>query len=170
MSATDTIQTERLLLRRMTHADTAAMHAILSDPEVMQFWSTLPHLTLAETEAWVEKGVQAAQNDTSDDFVVTHNGAVVGKAGLWEGAELGMLFARSTWGTGIAAEAVAAVIERARERGVMAIVADVDPRNVRALKFLERFGFIRTHEAKNTFKLGDVWADSVYLSLLLITP
>jgi RimJ/RimL family protein N-acetyltransferase len=166
----DVVRTQRLELRRMTRADALAMHAILSDPEAMQFWSTLPHTSLAETEAWVEKGVLAAESDTSDDFVVVHDGQIVGKAGLWEGAELGMIFARSTWGTGIAAEAVAAVIARARGRGVAAIVADVDPRNMRALKFLDRFGFIKTHEAKNTFKLGDVWADSVYLTLLLITP
>ena len=59
------------------------------------------------------------------DFIVLHDGVVIGKAGLWQGGELGMLFAKSTWGTGLAREAVDAVIAHARSRGLAAIMADV---------------------------------------------
>jgi RimJ/RimL family protein N-acetyltransferase len=165
MSAT--IKTARLVLRPFQPADAAAMHAILSDAEAMQFWSTLPHGDMAQTERWVASTIEAVAKGEADDFVVVHEGRVVGKAGLWKGNELGMIFAKSTWGTGIAREAVAAVIERARTRGVNIITADVDPRNLRAVAFLERLGFVVTGEAKRTYQIGDIWTDSVYLELAL---
>jgi RimJ/RimL family protein N-acetyltransferase len=160
------IKTERLTLRPFEPGDAPAMHAILSDPDAMRFWSTLPHADLAETERWIASSI-AANAEGMHDYVVVHEGRVVGKAGLWKGNELGILFAKSTWGTGIAREAVAAVIERARERGVTTIAADVDPRNVRAVRFLEKFGFVKTGEAKRTYNIGGVWTDSVYLELKL---
>jgi RimJ/RimL family protein N-acetyltransferase len=78
-----------------------------------------------------------------------------------------MIFARSTWGSGVAAEAVRAVIDRASRRGVQTISADVDPRNERALKFLTRLSFVAVGQEKRTYKIGDEWTDSVYLELRL---
>ena len=163
------VETTRLLLRRFVAADAPAMHAIMSDAEAMQYWSTLPHTTLAETEDWIARTIEAVVAGESDDFAVIHNGQLVGKAGLWQGNELGMLFDERVWGTGIAREAVEAVIKRAHTRGVKSITADVDPRNVRAVRFLERLGFVKTGEAARTYRIGARWTDSVYLELRLTT-
>ncbi len=159
------MRTERLLLRRFELGDVEEMHAILSDPEAMRFWSTLPHTRRAETEQWIVKAIEAAAKGEADDFVVLRDGAIVGKAGLWRNGELGMIFARSVWGSGVAAEAVRAVIARAAQRGLQTITADVDPRNERALKFLARLGFVTTGEAKGTYNIGGEWADSIYLEM-----
>jgi RimJ/RimL family protein N-acetyltransferase len=164
----DTITTARLTLRPFVPEDAPAMHAILSDPDAMRFWSTLPHTEMAQTERWVASTIDAAAEGDADDFVVVHEGRVVGKAGLWKGNELGMLFALNVWGTGIAREAVEAVIDRARAGGVKSITADVDPRNIRAVRFLTRLGFVATGEAKGTYRIGDMWTDSVYLELSLV--
>ena len=43
--------------------------------------------------------------------------------------------------------------------------ADVDPANLRSLTLLERLGFKRTGYAERTFKIGEIWVDSVYLEL-----
>jgi RimJ/RimL family protein N-acetyltransferase len=161
------LKTERLVLRPFEAGDAPAMHAILSDPEAMRYWSTLPHADMAQTDRWVASTMEAVDKGEADDFVVIYEGGVIGKAGLWKGNELGMIFAKCTWGTGIAREAVGAVIERARQRGVKVLTADVDPRNVRAVKFLERLGFVVTGEAKRTYQIGDMWTDSVYLELAL---
>jgi L-amino acid N-acyltransferase YncA len=58
-----------------------------------------------------------------------------------------------------------ALIERSRARGMASIMADIDPRNVRVAKFLEKLGFRKTGEAKSTYKIGDIWTDSAYLTL-----
>ena len=90
---TDEIRTERLLLRRATMADTLAMNRIMSDPATMRYWSTLPHENLAQTVAWVQSMVDA-DRATSDDFIVTRKGAVIGKFGAWKLPEFGFLLDR----------------------------------------------------------------------------
>lgn len=160
-----TIETRRLVLRRMREADAPALHAIMRDAETMRFWSTLPHERLRETEAFVAETMAAVRAGKADDFAITRAGAVIGKAGLWQENELGILLARPHWGQGFAAEAADAVIHRAFARGRVEVVADVDPRNAACLRMLSRLGFRRTGEAKATYLLGQDWVDSVYLSL-----
>lgn len=157
--------TPRLTLRRLTPADAPAMHAIFSDAEAMRYWSRLPHTELAETEAWIAKTMAAVGSGEGDDFGVLYQGALVGRVGLWQSNEIGFIFAPSVWGTGIAREAVLALIERTRARGATSIMADIDPRNLRVARFLEKLGFKKTGAAKNTYKLGDIWTDSDYLTL-----
>ena len=160
----DTLRTPRLLLRRFVLDDLDAMHAIFSDPEAMRYWSTLPHTQLSETREWLDETIAAVAADQCDDFAVTLDGTVIGKAGLWRSNEIGMIFARETWGTGVAREALRAVIERAVASGTDPIVAEVDPRNLRSLRCLQALGFVQTGSAQRTFCLGGVWSGSVYLA------
>jgi len=162
---TKVIETPRLRLRRMTEADIPALYAIMRDPAVMRFWSTLPHTTEAETAAFVTRTIAAVAAGEADDFAITRGGTVIGKAGLWRGGEIGFLLGRAHWGQGLAAEALAAVIARAFARGVPEITADVDPENAACLRLLARLGFRETGRAQATFLIGDAWADSVYLAL-----
>lgn len=161
------LTTARLTLRRVALSDVPAMHAIFADPEAMQYWSRLPHTDIAETEAWIVKTIEAVEAGEADDFVVVHEGALVGRVGIWQGNELGLIFARSVWGTGIAREATEALVERSRSRGMKSIMADIDPRNLRVARFLEKLGFRKTAEAKSTYRIGDIWTDSEYLTLTL---
>jgi RimJ/RimL family protein N-acetyltransferase len=62
---------------------------------------------------------------------------------------------------------LAAVIARARSRGLTRIAADVDPRNAASIGLLTRLGFVRKGEAKATVKVGDEWMDSLYFELVL---
>jgi len=160
------LQTERLILRRPRSDDVAAMHAILRDPLAMRYWSTLPHASMAETEAWVARTIEAINAGECDDFFVEREGLLIGKAGLWIRNELGFLFSPAVWGKGYAREALRAVIDRAfRERGHDEIRAEADPRNERCLRLLASLGFRETGRAERTFHIGGEWSDSVYLSL-----
>ena len=162
----DEIRTERLLLRRATMADAPAMHRIMSDRRAMRYWSTLPHDNLAQTEAWLRSMVEA-DCATSDDFMITRDGAVIGKFGAWRLPEFGFLIDPEEWGKGYAGEAMVAFIARRRALGSTELTADVDPRNDASLRLLERHGFTETHRAARTCQLGDEWCDSVYLRLSL---
>jgi [ribosomal protein S5]-alanine N-acetyltransferase len=142
------------------------MHAILGDAEAMRFWSTLPHAELAQSEAWVAAAIRAIENGACDDFFVERDGQLIGKAGLWNGDEIGFLFSPSVWGQGYAREALEAVIQRAfTTGGRRQIRADVDPRNERSLRLLNGLGFRETGRAERTFRIGGEWSDSVYLTL-----
>jgi ribosomal-protein-alanine N-acetyltransferase len=146
--------------------DAVAMHAIMSDPQAMRYWSTLPHASLAETERWIASMIEA-DPEVSDDFIVTLDGRVIGKFGAWKLPQFGFLLDPSTWGQGLAMEAMTAFIARRRALGSTELTADVDPRNAASLKLLARAGFSETHRAKGTWQIGDELCDSVYLRLEL---
>jgi ribosomal-protein-alanine N-acetyltransferase len=160
----DEIRTERLMLRRARSEDALAMHAIMSDRQAMRYWSTPAHTSLAETERWM-KSMVAADPGTSDDFIVTLDGALIGKLGAWRLPEIGFLFDRNHWGQGLATEALTAFIGHRRAARSTLLAADVDPRNAAALKLLDRAGFHETHRAQGTWQVGNELCDSVYLQL-----
>ena len=162
----ESITTARLFLRRFRDEDADAFHPILSDPAAMRYWSTPPHRDFTETKIWIAKTIAAVASGEADDFIALHQGKVIGKAGLWSGNEIGMIFAPSSWGHGFAGEAVRAIAARAFARGLPSIRADVDPRNERSLRVLTRLGFSETGRAQRTLKVGDVWVDSVYLEMM----
>jgi len=164
--ASDEIRSERLLLRRASMDDAAAMHLIMSDPRAMRYWSTPPHADLRETESWMASMVEADPAG-SDDFIVTLDGKLIGKLGAWKLPEVGFLIDPAHWGHGYATEAMAAFVDRRRSLGSTELNGDVDPRNLASIKLLERCGFEETHREKGTWQVGDELCDSVYLKLTL---
>ncbi|WP_129790539.1 GNAT family N-acetyltransferase [Sphingosinicella sp. CPCC 101087] len=161
----DEIRTERLLLRRARPGDLAAIHAILGHPRAMRYWSTPPHRSLGETREWLESMIAAPPGE-SEDFVIEHEGQVIGKAGCWRLPEIGYILHPGYWGRGLAREALAAVIPRLFARfAIPAITADVDPRNLPSLALLRRLGFVETGRAERTWLIGNEYCDSIYLAL-----
>ncbi|MCL6739966.1 GNAT family N-acetyltransferase [Sphingomonas sp. RB56-2] len=162
--ASDEIRTQRLLLRRATMDDVDAMHAIMSNPRAMRYWSTPPHAELAESERWMASMVDA-DPVVSDDFIVTVDGQLIGKLGAWKLPEVGFLLDPDHWGRGYALEALNAFVERRRARGSSHLTADVDPRNAASIRLLEQSGFIETGRAQGTWQVGSELCDSIYFRL-----
>jgi RimJ/RimL family protein N-acetyltransferase len=159
------LHTPRLRLRRAAPADLEALHEILSDETAMRFWSSSPHRDLERTRTWLEAMI-AAGPPASDDFVIEHEGRVIGKAGCWRVPEIGYILHPRYWGRGIAAEACRAVIAHVfASYAVNAITADVDPRNAASLRLLGRLGFAETGRASATYEIDGEISDSVYLAL-----
>ena len=166
ISASDEIRTERLLLRRAKMDDADDMHVIMSNPLAMRYWSTPPHADLDETARWIASMVEV-DPESSDDFIVSLDGKLIGKLGAWKLPEVGFLIDPAHWGKGLAKEAMTAFIDRRRGLGSTELEADVDPRNLASLKLLERCGFEETHRESGTWQVGDELCDSVYLKLTL---
>ena len=164
-TASHEIRTDRLLLRRARLADIAAMHAIMSNPTAMRYWSTPPHAELADTERWISSMIDA--DPGRDDFIVTLDDRVIGKLGAWQLPEIGFLLDPGFWGRGYALEALAAFVERRQALGSTELTADVDPRNQASLRLLEKAGFVETGRAAGTWQVGEELCDSVYLRLEL---
>ncbi len=161
----DTLRTKRLILRRVRETDFEDMHAIFTDPRAMQYWSTMPHQTEAETRDWIAATI-AGHPHQADDFVLDYEGRVIGKAGMWEEPEIGFILHPDYWRQGLAREAIEAVIGHLfTTRGLKHITADVDPRNAASITLLTSLGFQETGRAVRTVKLGDEWCDSVYFAL-----
>ena len=87
----------------------------------------------------------AASPEDSDDFIVEHEGRLIGKAGCWRVPEIGYILHPDYWGQGLAFEAMSAVVPRLFARfDIPAIEAEVDPRNAASIGLLERLGFKET--------------------------
>lgn len=159
------LHTARLRLRRARASDLQAMHAVLSHPAAMRYWSTPPHSDLEQTRVWLD-GMIAADPGESSDFVVEYEGQVIGKAGCWRLPEIGFILHPDHWSKGLAREALSAVIPHVFAGFTIdAILADVDPRNTGCLKLLAGLGFGEVRRTERTWLVGDEWCDSVYLTL-----
>jgi RimJ/RimL family protein N-acetyltransferase len=159
------LRTERLLLRQARPADLAAIHAILADPRATAFWSTPPHRDLEQSRAWLRKMIGTAA-DEGEEFIVEHDGRVIGKVGLYRFPEIGFIFDPAYWGRGMATEAIRPVLDRAfTVHRLAAVEADVDPRNQASIRLLARLGFKETGRKQRTWLVGEKWCDSVYLRL-----
>lgn len=161
--------TPRLRLRRPQPNDVNAIHAIMSDPQTMQYWSSEPHVSERETAMWFDGMLRADEAGESDEFVIEYQGDVIGKLGAWRLPEIGFFIRRDHWGEGIASEALAAFIAYIRPTGEPSLLADVDPRNTACLAVLTRFGFREYRRAVATYTIGDRVCDSVYLRLVFQT-
>jgi [ribosomal protein S5]-alanine N-acetyltransferase len=158
------IVTPRLTLRRARMTDLDDVHAMLSQPAAMRYWSTPEHETLEESRNWLDAMVGAGSE--SDDFLIEHQGRVIGKAGAWRLPEVGFLLHPDHWGKGLAHEAMTAVIAHLfASHALPELTAEADPRNAASLRLLGRLGFLETGRAARTMQWRDEWCDSVYLAL-----
>ena len=156
----EAITTERLVLRRARIEDVEPMHRIMSDPQAMRYWSTLPHDSIDTTAEWVRSMI--APPPGGDDFIVTLNGETIGKMGAWQLPDFGYLLDPAHWGQGYASEALAAFLAHRRRVGGAFLTADTDPRNTASIRLLERHGFRETGRAAKTWLIGGQWFDSIY--------
>ncbi|TLD33499.1 hypothetical protein PspLS_01055 [Pyricularia sp. CBS 133598] len=163
------LSSARLVLRGARPEDAAHLHVAFNRADVMKYWSTLPHASIAETEKWVN-GMMAAPCNGVTDFIIclktaTQDGRPtlqpIGKAGVWRDQEIGFMIARQFWGQGLATEAVSLVLDHLffggnEGRSLIgdSIVADVDPRNEASLRVLGKLGFVVYDTKEKTFEIG----------------
>lgn len=166
------LETERLILRRFTPQDLQALHAYLSDAEVVRYEPYRP-LTLEETQENLRWRIST---DEMVAVVLKSSNRLIGNVYLgkrdFEALELGYVFNRHFWGRGYAREACMAMIQLAFNNGTHRIFAECDPQNVSSWKLLESLGFKReAHLKQNVYFWTDaqgnpIWKDTYIYSLL----
>ena len=119
-----TLETERLILRKMTPNDAEAVFAYASDLEVTRYviWDT--HRTIEDSEGFLRSVVERYENAKAADWRIVYkrNGRFIGGCGIggWEReharAEMGYVLSRGYWGRGLIPEAVRAMISFGFER------------------------------------------------------
>lgn len=142
------LETARLRLRARTPDDADALFACFADPEVMTYWSNAPHASVEQTrekltkppelrETWRAWAITLAANDRPIGFVSVGEKRV-------NVSEIGYMLAREHWGTGIASEAVSAVLDLLfRVERQRRVFADTDPDNAPSNAMLAKLGFQR---------------------------
>jgi RimJ/RimL family protein N-acetyltransferase len=154
---TETVTTQRLLLRRWRGSDRAPFRALNADPRVMEFMPGL--LTPAESDQlidWIEAhfdqhgfGPYAAELRDARSFIGFIGLAIPSfVAPFTPCVEIAWRLARDHWGQGLATEGARAVLRHAFESlGMTGLVSFTTQTNLRSRRVMERIGMVRDSSA-----------------------
>ncbi len=151
------LETERLVLRRLTLEDAAFMRRLVNEPAWLEFIGDRGVRTVEDAREYLRKGALDSYERLGFGLwaVVPRGGeSPIGICGLvkrdfLDDADLGFAFFPEFWGRGYGREAAAAVVAHARrDLGFRRVVAITVPGNRRSIALLETIGF----ELEKTFK------------------
>jgi RimJ/RimL family protein N-acetyltransferase len=147
------IVTKRLVLRPLQLDDAPAFAAYRSDPDVARYqsWDTTYAPTDAEQLIAAQEGVALGDPGPWLQLAAVDrvSGALCGDCAVRIAtdqpgtAEVGVTFAPATQGSGLATEALGALVTRLfdDEHGIHRVFAHADDRNLPVHRLLERLGF-----------------------------
>ncbi len=143
------LETERMIIRRMTCADSDAISLTISDPDVMYAWERT-FSTDEEIGGWIERQMKRYETDGVGYFLAQNKatGEVIGQMGLlWSDVdykrclEVGYIVRKSCWGMGYATEGAKALIEWAINHiNVDQVIATIRPENAPSIKVAAHLG------------------------------
>lgn len=113
------IETERLILRKITMEDAADIHRYASNPEVSKYVFWEAHHSLGATEDYIKFILDLYENGKLSPWGIQHkeDGKIIGTVDFvnWQPqhrtAEIGYAFSKEYWGRGMATEAAKALIK-----------------------------------------------------------
>ena len=172
------LETERLILRHIEWSDLDALHALMSDPDVMRYVGNGSPKTRQQTERlmgfWIADTGRAWDGPTLERLpqlrraierdahfalwatVEKRTNRLIGRCGLlaWdlEGrkeVEVGYMIARSHWGQGFATEAARAVRDYGFERlGFARLISLIRPGNLASQRVAVKNGMLYERDVK----------------------
>ncbi|HET7855416.1 MAG TPA: GNAT family N-acetyltransferase [Gaiellaceae bacterium] len=171
MSNSLRLETDRLVLRRLSPDDVDSLAPYMADPEVMRYMGGAT-MTREQTAARIERFMEVFDMDGIGQFAIEHkeDGAVLGRCGIliWETdpwtplaraeatkpteTEIGYLLGRPHWGYGYATEAATAVRDYAQSQlGEERIIALIQDGNDRSKRVAEKLGMAYEREVQLRF-------------------
>ncbi len=167
-----TIETERLLLRKITLNDASDMFEYACNPEVSEYTMWSAHKSIEDTKYFLKSITKMYKRRELVDWGIVHKveKKFIGTCGFVEWsmthsrAEIGYALSRSYWGEGYMSEAVNAVIEFGfREMLLNRIEAKCKVSNIGSARVMEKVGMqlegiLRQH----IFVKGEYWDLKIY--------
>lgn len=145
------LETDRLMLRPMTHKDIDFVATLIVDPKVAPHWPK--HLLEALARDWVDRQLARYREDGCGYWIVVakKSGESIGQAGLInvevEGTKelcLGVMVAKKHWNRRIGTEAATGCMAYAREvLERTRVAALIRPNNARALRLAAALGMAK---------------------------
>lgn len=145
------LETERLILRKLTPDDASDVFAYASDPEVTKYllWNT--HRTISDSLAFISAALARYQTGAPAPWgvVLKDEGKIIGTCDYiscndtHRRAEIGYALARPCWGRGIMTEAVRKILDYGfRVKNFNRIQAMCDVPNIGSARVMEKAGMI----------------------------
>ena len=160
MKGPETIETDRLLLRRPKASDAESIfRRYASDREVTRYLSWPTHRSVSDTLAFLSWSDGEWQRWPAGPYLVFANGAkpakLLGSTGLafksLTRAVTGYAFAQDAWGEGYATEALEAMVDLAQQTGVQRLEAICHVEHRPSAHVLEKCGFAREEVRREHF-------------------
>lgn len=142
--------TERLLISRLSFADTGFILKLLNEPAFIQFVGDRDIRTEQDAKQYLAEGpldsyakhgfglFRVASKDTRDALGIC---GLVSRAELPQ-PDLGFAFLATQWGNGYALESSRAVLQHAAsDLGMHRVIAIVNANNVASIRLLDKLGF-----------------------------
>jgi len=157
IKVTNTLETERLILRPLTLADAeTAYYGWTGDPEVAKYVSWLPHHSIGDTIQWL-KEIEWKQDEDGNiipidnyiwGFVLRETGELFGSGGLiweadWQLFQVGYNIMKTHWSRGYTTEAMRAILKFAASNlGIKKVAGGHAKENLASARVIEKLGFV----------------------------
>lgn len=143
------LETDRLILRRLTEADDGFIFGLVNQPSWLEFIGDKGVRSLADARDYIRKGPVDMYERHGFGLYLTqlkHVGTPIGICGLIKrdslpDADVGFAFLPEYWGRGYAYEAAAAVVAYGNQSlGLKRILAITSLHNESSIRLLEKIG------------------------------
>ena len=167
-----TIETERLLLRKITLNDASDMFEYASNPEVSEYtmWST--HVSIEDTKYFLKSLTKMYKKRELVDWGIVHKAEkkFIGTCGFVEWsmthsrAEIGYALSARYWSEGYMSEAVNAIIEFGfREMLLNRVMGRCEVHNIASARVMEKVGMqLEGILRQQLFVKGKYWDLKIY--------
>ncbi|MBP9092044.1 GNAT family N-acetyltransferase [bacterium] len=170
------LKTERLIIRSLTTADAAAMHAYRSKVEVARFQSWHPQ-SLEQVNELIRALKPENFNATGEWYQVgitlKENQKLIGDLGIQINstdsrlAEIGITIHPQYQNKAYGKEALSALLNLLLNKlGKHRVTASVDPRNLASMALMQRVGLRQEGHFVKSLWIKDTWVDDVIFAAL----
>jgi [ribosomal protein S5]-alanine N-acetyltransferase len=150
-------ETQRLRCRRWVTSDIEPLFAVYSDPDAMRWVGDGSPITRRECNDWLRVTAANYEKRGYGMFALEEiiSGQVIGFCGLvhpggQDEAEVKYAFLRSSWGKGLASEAITTLLSYgASQHSLTQIIATVHPDNLASQRVLAKVGLQKIEERQN---------------------
>lgn len=164
----------QIILRELTLADTAAVHAYASQAIVSRYQPWGPN-TQEDTEEFVAQAITDRQQTPRKRFCfgLEYDGVFIGSGELYVTdtynaiAEIGYVIAPDYWGKGFATALTKLLLAFGFEQlDLHRVFATCDPENIGSYKVMEKVGMQREGLLRANVRMKGGWRDSLLYSIL----
>jgi len=155
---TKVLETERLILRRLTPDDLDALFALYRDPEVRKYFpeGTLTYQETKEELEWIINVYYGQYGFGLWATIHKETGEFIGRCGLlpWTieqrpEVEVAYLLAKAYWGQGLGTEAAQAIVQYGFEQlHLSRLICLIDPANHASRRVAEKIGMTLEREVE----------------------
>jgi len=169
------LKSERLLFRKIVIGDAKDLFLIRSNDDVMRFMDVVRFESIVDAEKLIHSVKESYKKETGINWAIVekHSNSFVGYFGFFRiipehcRAEIGYALKPEYWGKGYMYETINRMVRFGfKNMKLHSIEANVNPKNERSKKVLEKIGFKKEAYFRENYLFDNKFLDSIIYSLL----